>query len=63
MFVAAIRPLLDDDHRWESASADAAGRATAWTFDDVAAGLLDWLVAVDDLEPTAIRRLPADGSR
>lgn len=53
--VDAIRPLLVDD-TWLAASADALARAAAWTFDDVAASLLEWLDDVDALEPSTIRR-------
>lgn len=65
VIAAALDVLLADDDAWTTASADALSRAARWTFDDVAATLLDWLERVDDLPPgTVERRGPAaDGSR
>jgi len=52
--VDAVTPLLDDE-TWTVASADAVRRARSWTFDDVAAALIEWLDDVDDLAPSTIR--------
>ncbi len=52
---AAIGPLLVDDELWAAASSDALARARAWTFDNVAAALLEWLDDADDLDPVTIR--------
>jgi hypothetical protein len=52
----AVAALLDDDDTWRRASADAVRRAGAWTFDDVADALLDWLDRVDGLAPGTIER-------
>jgi glycosyltransferase involved in cell wall biosynthesis len=56
----ALAPLLVDDAAWAEASIDAIARAGAWTFDDVAAALLDWLADVDTLEPDTVRRVGPD---
>jgi glycosyltransferase involved in cell wall biosynthesis len=53
---AALEPLLLDDEAWRAASADARARAGAWTFDDVAAALLDWLDRAGDLAPGTVER-------
>jgi len=51
----AIRNLFDDEV-WTAASVDARDRAAAWTFDDVAGVLLQWLDDVEGLDPATIRR-------
>ena len=53
---AELLPLLTDDRLWLAASSDALARAGAWTFDDVAATLLDWLRDADELPATTVRR-------
>ncbi len=59
---AALEPLLVDDHEWLVASADAPARASAWTFDDVAAALLEWLDRAGRFGPGTVERAgPARG--
>ena len=53
----ALAPLLVDDTAWAEASIDAIARAAAWTFDDVAAALLQWMDEVDSLAPDTIQRV------
>ncbi len=61
---ATVGRLLDDDVAWRRASTDAVQRASAWTFDHVAAALLDWLDRADDLVPGTIERCgPAAADR
>ncbi len=55
--VTALGALLSDE-QWERSSADALSRATSWTFDHVAAALLDWLRDVDGLPAATIRHCP-----
>jgi glycosyltransferase involved in cell wall biosynthesis len=60
LLASAITPLLDDD-TWRRASADAVERAAGWTFDDVAAALLNWLEECDGLRPGEVRHAAPNG--
>lgn len=60
--VGVLRPILDDDREWLTASTAAKSTATSWTWSDAADVLSQWITVVDDLEPSTVRVVGAVAS-
>ena len=53
--VAALRPILDDDREWLTASTAAKATASSWTWRDAADVLAQWISTVDTLAGSTVR--------
>ena len=60
--VEHLRPILDDDRDWLTASTAAKATAASWTWSDAADVLSQWITAVDDLAPSTVRVVGAVAS-
>lgn len=60
--VEHLRPILDDDREWLTASTAAKSTAASWTWSDAADVLSQWITVVDDLEPSTVRVVGAVAS-